>query len=137
MKKCAKLSLVSMILGLAGGVFYREFTKGYGFTGRTMLGNVHPHFLGLGMLFFLLVGLLCDRYELDRFKSFRSSLCVYSIGLTVTGVIMWVRGAMEVAGKEIAKGLDGALSGIAGLGHAVLAVGLVLFFVALFKALKK
>lgn len=37
MKKYVNLTLVYAILAMAGGVFYREFTKFNDFTGRTAL----------------------------------------------------------------------------------------------------
>ena len=40
------------------GVFYREFTKFSGFTGKTALYVVHTHYFLLGMVFFLLLLLL-------------------------------------------------------------------------------
>ena len=36
----------------AAGVFYREFTKWNGFTGKTTLGFVHTHLFVLGMFLF-------------------------------------------------------------------------------------
>ena len=58
MKKCVNLALIYAAAGFAGGVFYREFTKWNGFDGVTSLGKVHTHLLLLGMMFFLLAGLL-------------------------------------------------------------------------------
>ena len=46
---------------MAGGVFYREFTKYNGFTGMTALGKVHTHLFLLGMLVFLVVALYAAR----------------------------------------------------------------------------
>ena len=54
MKQYCNLALFSAILAMAGGVFYREFTKFQGFTGRTQLAFVHTHYFLLGMVFFLL-----------------------------------------------------------------------------------
>ena len=49
MKKYLNLSLGYAVAAMAGGVFYREFTKLNGFTGVTTLGKVHPHLFLLGM----------------------------------------------------------------------------------------
>ena len=35
--------MVYMAAALAGGVFYREFTKFNGYVGETALGKVHAH----------------------------------------------------------------------------------------------
>lgn len=39
MKKYLNFSLLYAIAAMAGGVFYREFTKFNGFTGVTVLGS--------------------------------------------------------------------------------------------------
>ena len=54
MKRYMNISLLYAILAMVGGVFYREFTKFNGFTGKTALGVVHTHYFLLGMIFFLL-----------------------------------------------------------------------------------
>ena len=41
MKKLWNTSMIYLILALAGGVFYREFSKFHGYTGRTTLAYVH------------------------------------------------------------------------------------------------
>ena len=58
MKRYINLSLLYAILAMAGGVFYREFTKFNNFTTQTTLKAVHPHYFLLGMVFFLLLLLL-------------------------------------------------------------------------------
>ena len=40
MKKLLNTSMAYMIAALAGGVFYREFTKFNGYAGETALGKV-------------------------------------------------------------------------------------------------
>ena len=44
MKKYFTLFFIYLILALIGGVFYREFTKAFEFTGKTTLSIVHVHF---------------------------------------------------------------------------------------------
>lgn len=58
MKRYMNTALLYAILAMIGGVFYREFTKFNGFTGKTTLGVVHTHYFLLGMVFFLLLLLL-------------------------------------------------------------------------------
>lgn len=58
MKRLMNASIVYGILGLIGGVFYREFTKLNGFTSFTTSSVVHTHYLMLGMVFFLMLVLL-------------------------------------------------------------------------------
>ena len=52
MKRYANASLLYALIAMAGGVFYREFTKFSGFTGKTALSVVHTHYFLLGMVFF-------------------------------------------------------------------------------------
>ena len=61
MKRYLNISLAYAIAAMAGGVFYREFTKYNSFTGVTSLGKVHTHLFLLGMLMFLIVALFAAR----------------------------------------------------------------------------
>ena len=58
MKRYINTALLYAILAMVGGVFYREFTKFFGFTGKTTLSFVHTHYFMLGMVFFILLLLL-------------------------------------------------------------------------------
>lgn len=58
MKKLYNTTLFYAILGLAIGVFYREYTKFMAFDEVTVLGKGHGHALVLGFIFFLIVILL-------------------------------------------------------------------------------
>ena len=49
MKRYMNSALLYAILAMAGGVFYREFTKFNGFTAKTTLSVVHTHYFLLGM----------------------------------------------------------------------------------------
>ena len=43
MKRFMNTALLYAILAMVGGVFYREFTKFFGFTAKTTLSVVHVH----------------------------------------------------------------------------------------------
>ena len=58
MKRYINMALLYAVFAMAGGVFYREFTKFNNFTAKTTLGVVHTHYFLLGMVFFLLLLLL-------------------------------------------------------------------------------
>ena len=58
LKRYFNASIVYASLALAGGVFYREFTKYAAFTGKTNLAFLHTHYFVLGMIFFLALALL-------------------------------------------------------------------------------
>ena len=73
MKKYLNISLAYAIAAMAGGVFYREFTKLNRFDSVTALGKVHTHLFLLGMMMFLLVALFVScRQELTERKGFRA-----------------------------------------------------------------
>ncbi|MGN0777931.1 MAG: DUF2871 domain-containing protein [Aristaeellaceae bacterium] len=128
------VSLAYAIAGMAGGVFYREFTKFNGFTGVTALGKVHGHLLLLGMVMFLLVALLADRLPVQGQKSFRAFLWTYNIGVPLMAVMLLVRGVTEVLCLPLSRGMSAAISGVAGIGHILTGVGIVLLFLSLRKA---
>ncbi len=128
MKRYMNLSLVYAVLAMVGGVFYREFTKFNGFTGKTTLGVVHPHYFMLGMVFFLLLLLLEKNFGFTGPKTGRV-LAAYQVGLNLTTVMFVVRGVTQVLGTNLSSGMTAAISGMAGIGHIVLGVSLVVLLV--------
>lgn len=128
MKRYMNMALVYAILAMVGGVFYREFTKFNGFTGRTTLGVVHTHYFLLGMVFFLLLLLLEKNFSFTGAKTGRI-LVAYEIGLNLTAVMFVVRGVTQVLGTALSSGMSAAISGMAGIGHILLGVSLVLLLV--------
>lgn len=134
MKKLIRLSFLYAIAAMVGGVFYREFTKFNGFEGRTALGFVHTHLFLLGMVIFLLAALFAGRTGLTTTKPFGAFLVVYNIGVPLTTVMFLVRGVTQVLQLPLSTGASAAISGIAGIGHILTGVGLVLFFLALYRA---
>mgnify|MGYP000030228983 CR=1 FL=1 len=125
MKRYMNLALLYAILAMVGGVFYREFTKFNGFTAKTTLGVVHTHYFLLGMVFFLLLLLLEKSFSFTGAKTGRI-LVVYQIGLNLTAVMFVVRGVTQVLGTALSSGMSAAISGIAGIGHILLGISLVL-----------
>ena len=125
MKRCMNSALLYAVLAMAGGVFYREFTRFNGFTARTTLSVVHTHYFLLGLVFFLLLVVLEKSLSFTGEKTGRA-LAVYHIGLNLTAVMLAVRGVTQVMGTSLSRGADAAISGMAGIGHILLGVGLVL-----------
>ena len=125
MKKYANSALIYAILAMVGGVFFREFTKLNGFEGATTLAFVHTHYFALGMIVFLLLVLLENALHITDSKVSRA-VAAYHIGLNATAAMLVVRGVPQVLGIELAHGMDAAISGVAGLGHIVLGVSIVL-----------
>lgn len=137
MKRFINTAFIYAIAAMAGGVFYREFTKFNGFSGRTSLGFVHTHLFILGMLFFLVLALFQKSYSLDQAPRFGAFFLIYNAGMVViTATFLW-RGVSQVLALPLSTGMDAAISGIAGLGHILLGVGVVLFFLILKRQCKK
>lgn len=125
MKRYMNSALLYAVLAMAGGVFYREFTKFSGFAAKTTLSVVHTHYFLLGMVFFLVLLVLEKNLSFTGAKTGRV-LLTYHIGLNLTAVMLVVRGVTQVVGAELSRGADAAISGIAGIGHILLGVSLVL-----------
>ena len=136
MRKQLNTSFAYMILGLVFGVFYREFTKFIGFTGKTTLSVLHTHTLILGMVMFLLVLILDKQFNLVKEKKFNRFYMLYNGGLLLTLLMLLIRGLADVKVLTLSKGLDAAISGIAGIGHIILAAGLFTFYAILRKKIK-
>ncbi|MGN0454482.1 MAG: DUF2871 domain-containing protein [Ruminococcus sp.] len=136
MKKYINISIIYAAAAMAGGVFYREFTKFNGFSGVTVLGKVHVHLFLLGMLVFLAVALFSDHNDLNKIKSFRCFMWVYNIGVPLTAVTMVTRGVIQVLDIPIQSAINSALSGIAGVGHILTGLGIILLLVSLKKVAK-
>ena len=131
MKKYLNLSLAYAIAAMAGGVFYREFTKYSGFTGVTALGKVHAHLFLLGMLVFLVVALYGAHNDLTKIKTFRAFLWTYNIGVPLTAVMLVIRGVAQVQGLALSAAANASISGIAGIGHILTGVGIILLLLSL------
>lgn len=134
MKKYLNISLIYAVAAMAGGVFYREFTKYNAYTGVTALGKVHTHLFMLGMLVFLMVALYATHMNLEKFKTFRVFLWVYNIGLPLTTVMLLVRGITQVLGMDLSSAADASISGMAGIGHILTGTGILLLLLSLKKA---
>lgn len=134
MKRYMNAALVYTVLAMAGGVFYREFTKFVGFTGETTLSVVHTHYFMLGMALFLLLLLLEKSVSFTTAKTGRV-LIVYHVGLNLTAVMFLVRGVTQALGTALSSGMDAAISGVAGIGHILLGVSLVLLLLQVKRAL--
>ena len=134
MKRHIKVALVYAVLAMVCGVFYREFTKAMGFTGVTALGKMHVHLFMLGMVVFLLVALFDEKLGLQKHKLYIPFMATYNAGIGVMCIMLLVRGIFEVVGGEAP---NGAISGIAGIGHILVAVGIVLLFCMLLLSLRK
>ncbi len=133
MKRYINSALLYAILAMAGGVFYREFTKFNGFAGKTALSVVHTHYFLLGMVFFLVLLLLEKSFSFTGAKTGRV-LVVYHVGLNLAAAMLVVRGVTQVLIPTLSSGMSAAISGIAGIGHILLGVSMVLLLVQVKRA---
>lgn len=127
-------ALANLVMGLAGGVFYREFTKAYRFDGLTHLGKVHAHALVLGVGVMLVCYLLSGKMDESRIKRLKKSVYLFEAGLVLTLACMLVIGIDEIIG---AGAFGAALDGLSGLGHILLAAGMAASGARLFQSEKE
>ena len=125
MKRYFNASILYAILAMAGGVFYREFTKYAAFTGKTNLSLVHSHYFVLGMVFFLLLALLEKAFAFSANKGVKGWVTVYHIGLNLTSICLFLRGFAQATQATLSSGLNASLSGMSGIGHALLGAGML------------
>ena len=133
MKRYIDSALLYAVLAMAGGVFYREFTKFNDFTGKTTLSVVHTHYFLLGMVFFLVLLLLEKSFSFTGAKTGRV-LAVYQAGLNLAAAMLMVRGVTQVSIPTLSSGMSAAISGVAGIGHILLGVSMVLLLVQVKRA---
>ncbi|KXU52346.1 hypothetical protein HMPREF3037_00207 [Candidatus Stoquefichus sp. KLE1796] len=133
MKKMIRIAFFYVILALIGGAFYREFTKFNGFTGVTVLADVHVHLMVLGVFMFMILALFVKNLPLLKEKRFSQFMIIYNIGLLLTVIMMVIRGMTQVLTMTLTSGMSAAISGMAGIGHIFLGIGLILLMITLLK----
>lgn len=131
-KRYANLTIVYAIIAMVFGVFYREFTKFNHFTGQTNLSVMHTHYFLLGMFFFLMLMLAEKVFSFSDQKTGKL-LITYQLGLNITGLGFLMRGLTQVWGTELSRGADASISGIAGIGHILMSVCMVLLLLKIKK----
>ncbi|MGB4137299.1 MAG: DUF2871 domain-containing protein [Microbacterium sp.] len=126
---------VYTVLGLAAGLFYREFTKANGFE-EGMPGQLavsHTHILVLGMMVPLIVLALEKSFRLSDSRLFRWFFWIYNAGVLLTTAMLVWHGILQVLAVESSK----MISGLAGLGHTLIGAGFVLLLLNLWKAIRR
>lgn len=123
MKLYINYSIVYTVLATLGGEFYREFTKMNDYTAWTTLSVVHTHYFILGMMFFLILGLISMNMNLK----INRAVLFYNIGLNLTAIMLIVRGIIQVLDLNVVSAL---ISGIA----SILGVSLILILLDIKKA---
>lgn len=131
-KRYANMAIVYAVIAMVFGVFYREFTKFSDFTGQTRLSVMHTHYFLLGMIFFLVL-MLAEKIFAFSDRNAGRFLIVYHVGLNVTGLGFLMRGLTQVWGTELSRGLDASISGIAGIGHILTGLSIILLLLKIRK----
>ena len=135
MKRLKNASIVYGVLGLIGGVFYREFIKLNGFSTYTSLSVVHTHYFMLGMMFFLILALLEMNLHFmnDRTKRY---VFFYHLGLNLTVIMLMIRGVIQVVYlNSLTTALNVVIAGIAGIGHLILGISLIMILISIKNAI--
>ncbi len=123
MKTFYKTAGFYTILAFIGGVFYREFTKLNHYTDQTALGRLHVHLFVLGMFVHLLLMLFENQFSITETKAFTKFFIFYNFGLLTTVIMMVIRGITEVLQTPMNTALDASISGVSGIGHILLTIG--------------
>jgi heme/copper-type cytochrome/quinol oxidase subunit 1 len=101
---------------------------------------VHPYLLVLGLIINIVLGLLLANFTLNE-KQEKIAFIIYNVGVSLTGLLLLTRGTFDVLVKtnnyEISGTLSLIISGLAGISHIILAVGLIYYFVLIIKSYKK
>ena len=59
---------------------------------------------------------------------------LYHVGLNVTCLGLFLRGLAQVQGMALSRGLDASLSGVSGIGHALLGIAMLWMLWRLYRA---
>lgn len=120
MKRLMNASIVYGVLGLIGGVFYREFTT---------LSVVHTHYLMLEMVLFLLLVVVEKNFHFIDNKVLKY-LLFYHIGLNLTVFLLTIRGVVQVLS------LDASIAVLIGIAHLILGISIVLVLISIRNCVK-
>ena len=136
MKKLVKTAFIYAIIAMICGVIYREGSRFLELTEPNTWSFTHTHFFALGMFFFLIVVILEKEFSLAKDKKFKAFYIIYNIGLIITGIMLWMRGIADIT-ESFYNSYDKMISGISGIGHILLGIGIILFFIILNNKIKE
>lgn len=136
MKKLVKTAFIYAIIAMLCGVVYREGSRFLELTEPNTWSFTHTHFFALGMFFFLIVLILEKEFSLTKDKKFKAFYIIYNIGLIITGIMLWMRGIADIT-ESFYNSYDKMISGISGIGHILLGIGIILFFIILNNKIKE
>lgn len=88
------------------------------------------------MIFFLLLLLLEKNFAFTNQKT-KPLLIIYHIGLNLTTVMFVIRGITQILQIALSSGVDASISGMAGIGHILLGVSIVLLLLQVKRSTQK
>lgn len=128
MKRLINASIVYAALALVGGVFYSEFIKLNGFSTYTLFYVGNDVFLILALLEMNL------HFMNDRTKRY---VFFYHLGLNLTVIMLMIRGVIQVVYlNSLTTALNVVIAGIAGIGHLILGISLIMILISIKNAIK-
>lgn len=133
MNKMIQIALNYAIFSMASGVYSREMTKIFAFTGKTYLNSVHSMLFTLGTIMFLILALFSINTNLLEIKNLKKAIVIYNIGVVMANLLLILRGTIQVLNINLSNVLDKSISGFAGLSHIITAIGMVMLFLILKK----
>jgi hypothetical protein len=89
------------------------------------------------MAFFLLLALLEKSFAFSARKGVAAWLTVYHIGLNLTSICLFLRGLSQATQATLSSGLNASLSGMSGIGHAMLGAGMLALLLLIRKSAVK
>lgn len=114
-------------IGILAGAFYREFTKFMNFEGVTSMSVVHTHLIATGALVSLIFCAILKAYDIKETKQLNTAWTLYFIGVVGNVVLMFTRGMFEVMSIDMSNAINMSISGIAGIVHTLLTIGILWF----------
>lgn len=136
-KKLFNQGSILFIVGILAGAFYREFTKFLNFSGPSSMAFVHTHLIATGALVALLFSLFLKVYAIKDTKTLKQSWTLYMIGVIGNASILFLRGLLTILNIEVSRAVSMSISGIAGIIHISLTVGIIWFLISLKKEINK
>lgn len=97
------------------------------YTGWMTLFVFHTHYFILGMIFFLILGLISMNMNLK----INRAVLLYNNGLNLTAIMLVERGIVQVLDLNV---ISAFISGVASIGHIILGVSLILILLDIKKA---
>lgn len=130
MKKLMYSSAFYTLLGLLSGLFYREMSKAENFSGYSQLNITHTHLLVLGTIMFLIFMIIEFQLKLTANRQlFNYFFYIFHLGVLITVTMQFINGIAAMKDFNVSP----ATAGIAGLGHIMITLAFILFFVLLNK----